>query len=198
MWPDEQDCDEFKGQSAEVEEMKTLERNGKKISTFLYERETAKFSTEIYPWLYLGNADNAASKEEMLKLKGYVMTHCLNCRMNGKTPFAKQGVDYMVLKLVDEPAEDLMPSLSEAYGFIDKVRKEGGKILVHCDGTKKKVGRQSRGSAILIGYLMKSQKIKYSQALKQVQTARKRMFQKKVDPNHGFVQQLKKMEKKIL
>jgi len=195
MWPDEQDCDEFKGQNAETEEMKTLERNGEKISTFLYERETAKFSTEIYPWLYLGNADNAASKVEMLKLSGFKMTHCLNCRMNGKTPFEKEGVEYMVLKLVDEPAEDLMPSLKDAYGFIDKVRKGGGKILVHCDGTKSKVGNQSRASAIVIGYLMKSQKIKYSQALKQVQTARKRMFQKLVKPNHGFVQQLKKMEK---
>jgi len=196
MWPDEQDCDEFTEQKAESEEMKTLERTKEKVSTFLYERETAKFSTEIYPWLYLGNADNAASKREMLQLQGFKMTHCLNCRMNGKTPF-KKDLEYLVLKLVDEPAEDLMPCLKEAYEFIDNVRKGGGKILVHCDGTKAKVGYQSRASAIVIGYLMKSQKIKYVQAQKQVQTARKRMFQKPVKPNHGFVQQLKKMEKTL-
>jgi len=35
MWPDEQDCDEFKGTSAETEEMKTLERSGKKNLYFL-------------------------------------------------------------------------------------------------------------------------------------------------------------------
>jgi len=195
MWPDENDVIEFKEEANETEEKKTLERNGVRVSTFLYNRETAKFATEIYAWLYLGNADNAASKTEMLGLDGFKMTHCLNCRMNGKTPF-KNKITYMVLKLVDEPAEDLMKSLNEAMPFIEKVRTGGGKILIHCDGTKKKPGKQSRASAIVIGYLMKSQKIKYKKAAKQVQQARARMFQSPVTPNHGFAQQLMKMARK--
>jgi len=196
MWPDEEDVSEFKSSGNEAEEKRTLERTGEKVSTFLYERETAKFSTEILPWLYLGNADNAASKREMLQLEGFKMTHCLNCRMNGKTPYAKQ-IEYCVLKLVDEPSEDIERNLKIAYDFIEKALKDGGKILVHCDGTKKKPGNQSRASAILIGYLMKSQQIKFKQALKQVQTARKKMYQIPVSPNHGFVQQLTKMGRKF-
>merc|ERR550534_2643187 len=93
--------------------------------------------------------------------------------------------------------EEIEKNLKIAYDFIDKVRKGGGKILVHCDGQKGKPGPQSRASAILIGYLMLSQKIKYKVALKQVQSARKRMYQDPVSPNHGFVQQLTKMGRKL-
>jgi len=196
MWPDEEDVSDFKDVGEEAEETRVLERTGEKVSTFLYERETATFSTEIYPWLYLGNADNAASKREMLQLDGFKMTHCLNCRMNGKTPFPKQ-IEYCVLKLVDEPSEEIEKNLRIAYDFIDKVRKGGGKILVHCDGKKGNPGNQSRASAILIGYLMMSQKITFKKALKQVQNARKKMYQKPVNPNHGFVQQLTKMGRKF-
>jgi len=196
MWPDEEDVSDFKETNNEAEETRVLQRTGVKVSTFLFERETAKFSTEIYPWLFLGNADNAASKREMLQLEGFKMTHCLNCRMNGKTPFTKD-IEYCVLKLVDEPSEEIEKNLKIAYDFIDKVRKGGGKILVHCDGAKGNPGPQSRASAILIGYLMLSQKIKYKDALKQVQMARKKMYQKPVEPNHGFVQQLTKMGRKL-
>jgi len=196
MWPDEEDVSDFKDVGDEAEETRVLERTGEKVSIFLYERETAKFSTEIYPWLYLGNADNAASKREMLKLDGFKMTHCLNCRMNGKTPFPNE-IKYCVLKLVDEPSEDIERNLKIAYDFIDEVRKCGGKILVHCDGKKGNPGNQSRASAIMIGYLMMSQRIKYKAALKQVQNARKKMYQIPVNPNHGFVQQLTKMGRKL-
>jgi len=195
MWPDEEDVSDFKETGDEIEETRVLQRTGEKVSIFLYERETAKFSTEIYPWLYLGNADNAASKREMLQLDDFKMTHCLNCRMNGKTPFKE--IQYCVLKLVDEPSEDIERNLKIAFDFIDSVRKGGGKILVHCDGKKGNPGNQSRASAIMIGYLMMSQRIKFKAALKQVQDARKKMYQKPVNPNHGFVQQLTKMGRKL-
>jgi len=174
------------------------------VSTFHYQREVAKLATEILaPWLYLGNATNAADYTQM-HLKGYTMTHCLNCRMNGKKPH--KDVTYNVLSLQDGPAEDLIKQLKLAIPFIQSVKDKGQdyKILVHCDD--KITGKAdvdipkyllSRSSAIVIGYLMKKEKKTYKEALKFVNDKRKAMFQKPVTPNHGFVQQLRKMEKRL-
>merc|ERR1712087_336262 len=161
------------------------------VSTFHYQREVAKLSTEILgPWLYLGNATNAGEFTQM-HLKGHTMTHCLNCRMNGTKPF--KDVTYNVLSLQDGPAEDLIKQLKLAIPFIQSVRDKGQdhKILVHCDD---KINGDadcnipqyilSRSSAIVIGYLMKKEKMSYKKALKFVNQKRKEMFQKPVMPNH--------------
>jgi len=195
MWPEEKDLDETKGPNEgkeDWEEIHALERTGEKVSLFRFEQETAKFSTEILPWLFLGNADNAASKREVLELKGFVMTHCLACRGDAKTPW---NIKYKVLNMINSPSEDLYEKLKKSYDFIDNVRKtKGAKLLVYCDGTAKNPTEQSRAAAIIIGYLMMSEKIGYKAAEEKVQKARKKMFQKPVKPNHGFVQQLKKLE----
>lgn len=210
MWPDERNTSltNFKddvGMNAKSEdlEMWTLDRSGEDVSKFHFEDRTSRFSTQIegFDWLYLGNAENAASKVQMLNYPKHKMTHCLNCRMNGSTPF-KGTVKYKVLKLVDEPAEDLVKQVNIAYDFIDSARKEGGKILVHCDGEyspqKKRCStNQSRSTAILAGYLMKAKKIKYKDADKIIQSSRKKMYQKPSKPNHGFIQQLTKMQKRL-
>lgn len=186
----------------EAVEKKKVPRTLAMVSTFHYKREVAKLSTEILkPWLYLGNATNAGDYTQM-HLKGFTMTHCLNCRMNGKKPH--KDVTYNVLSLVNEPSEDIIKQLKLAIPFIQNVRDKGGdaKILVHCDdkikGDKDVDIPQyilSRSSAILIGYLMKKEKMSYKKALAYVNKKRAEMFQKPVLPNHGFVQQLKKMEK---
>jgi len=180
-----------------------LPRSGEMVSKFHYQDRVSRFSTEVLDgWLYLGNAENAASSTQMMKYEGFKMTHCLNCRMNGSTPF-KGDITYKVLKLVDEPAEDLVKQVNIAYDFIDGVRKSGGKILVHCDGeynpaTKTCSTKQSRASAIVMGYLMKSKKVRgYKAAAAHVKKARDKMFQKNVQPNHGFQQQLTKLAKRL-
>jgi len=211
MWPDERNAsltnwkNDEEGTNAKAEdlEMWKLPRSGEMVSKFHYEDRVSRFSTEILDgWLFLGNAENAASATQMMKYPGFKMTHCLNCRMNGSTPF-KGDITYCVLKLVDEPAEDLIKQVNIAFDFIDGVRKSGGKILVHCDGeynpSKKGCSTfQSRASAVVIGYLMKSKKVKgYKAAAALVGKQRKKMFQKNVKPNHGFQQQLQKMAKRL-
>merc|ERR1719414_1433682 len=97
----------------------------------------------------------------------------------------------MVLDLDDLPAERLIDILDKANKFINEVISEKGKCLVHCDTGK------SRAAAVVIAYLMKSQKLKYKKALKFVNEKRKEMFQDPVAVNHGFVRQLRQYEKQI-
>jgi len=194
----------MKVEADEAVETKKVPRTNEMVSTFHYQREVAKLSTEILaPWLYLGNALNAADAKQM-HLDGYKMTHCLNCRMNGKKPH--KDVTYNVLSLQDGPAEDIIKQLRIAIPFIRAVRDkgQGNKILVHCDAKIQGDPNVdipqytlSRSSAIVIGFLMKTEKISYQKALKLVNEQRKKMFQKPVCPNHGFVQQLIKMEKRL-
>jgi len=201
MWPGENDEDNGGGAVEEKQvETRKVERTGEYVSIFHYEKVVATYSTKIYDWLYLGNARNAASKDEMMGIKGHVMTHCLNCRQNGKTPF-KGKIDYLVLVLVDEVAEDLIKQVNIAYPFFEKVKAAaaaGGsdKLLIHCDGVNDG-GALSRSTAILIGCLMKSKKIKYKEAHAIVKAGRDRQYQAMTVPNHGFVQQLKKMYKRL-
>jgi len=201
MWPGDNDEEEPNDQREEMQvETRKVERTGEMVSIFHYENVVAKYSTKVYDWLYLGNARNAASKEEMMQIKGHVMTHCLNCRQNGKTPF-KGKVEYLVLVLVDEVAEDLIKQVNIAYPFFNKCREAATKdnsvkLLIHCDGVNDG-GALSRSTAILIGCLMKWKKIKYKEAHTIVKSARQRQYQQMTVPNHGFVQQLKKMYKRL-
>jgi len=200
MWPGDDDFAEVceKKEEAAVQQLK-VQRTGKMVSIFHYEDVCATYSTMVLPWLYIGNAKNAASAEEMLKIPGHVMTHCLNCRQNGKTPH--KSIQYKVLTLTDEPAEDLIPQVNKAFDFLEVVRKKysddkSSKVLVHCDGVKDG-GKLSRSSAILLGYLMKKDKKRYKQAWNELKVARNKQYQKMCEPNHGFVQQLKKMYKTL-
>jgi len=201
MWPGENDEDDAGGPVEEKQvETRKVDRTGEMVSIFHYEKVVATYSTQINSWLYLGNARNAASKDEMMGIKGHVMTHCLNCRQNGKTPF-KGKIDYLVLVLVDEVAEDLIKQVNIAYPFFEKVRaaaEKGGseKLLIHCDGINDG-GALSRSTAILIGCLMKWKKIKYRDAALMVKQARDKQYQPMCKPNHGFIQQLKKMYKRL-
>lgn len=201
MWPGDNDFAEVAEAKDDGQvQMLKVARTGNMVSIFHYEATCAKYSTLVLPWLYIGNASNAANGDQMLKIKGHVMTHCLNCRQNGKKPH--KAVAYKVLTLTDEPAEDIVKQVNISWDFLEGVRKayesdKSSKVLVHCDGVKDG-GKLSRSSAVLIGYLMKLDKKKYKLAAKQLEIARQKQYQKMCVPNHGFIQQLKKMYKQSL
>lgn len=66
-----------------------------------------------------------------------------------------------------------------AFTFIDNAIANGGKVLVHCFAGK------SRSASIVIGYIMKTLKINFEDALDYV--AKKRNC---IEPNFGFCRQL--------
>ena len=63
----------------------------------------------------------------------------------------------------------------------------GGTVLLHW------AAGISRSGSMMVAYVMVKEKMTFEDALKYVQERRK-----KVCPNEGFVQQLKKFEKEIL
>lgn len=70
-----------------------------------------------------------------------------------------------------------------AFDFITNAFANGGKVMVHCFAGK------SRSASIVIGYLMKTQKMKFEDALKFVGK-----FRPCVEPNIGFCTQLSKYQ----
>lgn len=164
-------------------------RTGVEIADWDFQTHVAQFSTKIMENLYLGNNSNAQDLEQLNHSKDKI-THILNIQRNGKAVFEGQ-FKYLVLDLDDLPAERLLDIVPAANDFI-KDAMASGKVLVHCDTGK------SRAAAIVIAYLMQSQKLKFKKALQKVNEGRKAMFQSNVSPNHGFVRQLRQYEKQIL
>lgn len=70
-----------------------------------------------------------------------------------------------------------------AFDFITNAFENGGKVMVHCFAGK------SRSASIVIGYLMKTQKMTFEDALKFVAKSRPC-----VEPNIGFCAQLSKYQ----
>ncbi len=77
-----------------------------------------------------------------------------------------------MLEVDDSPDEDLMAHFEKCIEFI---RKDGGKVLVHC------VSGISRSGAITIAYVMKTQGKTFEEAWEFVRERRSM-----VHPNSGF------------
>ncbi|EFJ34187.1 hypothetical protein SELMODRAFT_406660 [Selaginella moellendorffii] len=87
-----------------------------------------------------------------------------------------------VVPLEDSADENLLERLEECLEFIDRGVKEGI-VLVHCGGGF------SRSPSIMIAYLMWKEKLSFADALASLKKS-----SPSVDPNPGFVTQLKAFE----
>eukprot|EP01127_Copromyxa_protea_P006202 TRINITY_DN16010_c0_g1_i1.p1 TRINITY_DN16010_c0_g1~~TRINITY_DN16010_c0_g1_i1.p1 ORF type:complete len:108 (+),score=12.90 TRINITY_DN16010_c0_g1_i1:248-571(+) len=98
---------------------------------------------------------------------------------------AEKDVTQKHIDMQDHEFENIMAVFDEAHNFIDSV-PEGKACFVHCD-----LGI-SRSSTIVISYLMKTQNMKFQEAMKFVSDCRPQVW-----PNPGFVLQLKHYEKML-
>ncbi|XP_057437932.1 uncharacterized protein LOC130730065 [Lotus japonicus] len=89
----------------------------------------------------------------------------------------------MAVPLRDTESEDLLDYLEVCVDFVDRSRKEGGKVLVHC------FAGVSRSAAVITAYLMKTENLSQEDALESLR--QKCEF---VCPNDGFLEQLKMFE----
>ena len=87
---------------------------------------------------------------------------------------------------MDSDKEDIKKYFGSSYEFIDEAIKNNGNVLVHCHAGI------SRSSSILIAYIMKSQKMSLEKVLELMKSKRE-----KVNPNTGFMKQLKDYEKEL-
>ncbi|KAF9226971.1 phosphatases II [Gyrodon lividus] len=123
--------------------------------------------------VYIGNLPAALSQDVRKKL-GITHTlsvcteHTFDCRPNA-----------MTITVQDSEYEDLLIHLPDACNFIQTALNQGGKVLVHC------VMGISRSSTVVCAYLMMSQRLSVSAAMKYIRKRRPR-----VHPNYGFIKQL--------
>ncbi|KAJ7330207.1 hypothetical protein OS493_022729 [Desmophyllum pertusum] len=132
--------------------------------------------------LYLGRGEQATNGKIVSDLK---LTHVINIGSEHASPFTDR-IQYLNIKLDDNPSSDLKIYFSKACQFISDALSAGGCILVHCN-----LG-VSRSSTIVISYLMKSRQWTLKVAHDFVRDRRTC-----IRPNRGFLQQLSDWEQGI-
>ncbi|XP_073433605.1 dual specificity protein phosphatase 19 [Dendrobates tinctorius] len=133
----------------------------------------------IKPWLLLGSQDVAQDRDT---LKKYQVTHILNVAYGVENVFPDEFT-YKKLSILDLPETDLSSHFPECFDFIEEARLQNGVVLVHCNAGV------SRAPAIVIGYLMYTEKLNFARAFSVVKNARS-----VVCPNPGFMEQLHKYQ----
>jgi hypothetical protein len=124
--------------------------------------------------LYLSDYENS-KKYGLLKKLGIKQIITVGYELEHKNTEFKT----MHIKIDDVPSANLYSQFIKTYEFIEK-----DKTVVHC------MMGVSRSATIAISYIMQKKRIGYDEAHKLCK--RKRPI---IDPNPGFIQQLKRMEK---
>ncbi|XP_075034748.1 dual specificity protein phosphatase 19 [Mixophyes fleayi] len=133
----------------------------------------------IKPWLLLGSQDVA---QDLDSLKKFKVTHVLNVAYGVENVFPEEFT-YKKLSILDLPETDITSYFPECFDFIEQVKLKDGVLLVHCNAGV------SRAPAIVIGYLMCSEKLNFARAFSIVKNARPA-----ASPNFGFMEQLHKYQ----
>eukprot|EP01084_Bolivina_argentea_P256649 432167_1 len=139
--------------------------------------------------LFLGNMDHAIRKDILENLQ---ITHILNMTSKDNQLIYKDlKISYLQCPVEDRSWETIEKYFNEGINFINNAlntsnKNNNNRVLCHC------ISGVSRSSTIIIAYLMKIYKMSYIKAYQY--TEKRRQI---IEPNPGFVQQLKSFEKKI-
>eukprot|EP00297_Palpitomonas_bilix_P017609 CAMPEP_0113917346 /NCGR_PEP_ID=MMETSP0780_2-20120614/32683_1 /TAXON_ID=652834 /ORGANISM="Palpitomonas bilix" /LENGTH=167 /DNA_ID=CAMNT_0000916909 /DNA_START=1 /DNA_END=504 /DNA_ORIENTATION=- /assembly_acc=CAM_ASM_000599 len=137
---------------------------------------------EIVENLFLGNEYNAS---DVSKLKSLGIKRVVNVTLEIKNFFPSE-FEYMRIAVLDTPNEDLLSRFSEVIQFIDEAIDHGDAVLVHCHRGV------SRSASMVIAYLMKARRFSLRDATRLAKDRRSI-----VDPNRGFMSQLRLFEARI-
>ncbi|XP_059425727.1 dual specificity protein phosphatase 5-like [Carassius carassius] len=138
---------------------------------------------EILPFLYLGSAYHACRQDYLSDLR---ITALLNVSRRDSRP-AKGQYDYKWIPVEDSHMADISSHFQEAIDFIERVKAEGGKVLVHCEAGI------SRSPTICMAYIMKTQRLCLEQAFDVIRQRRAI-----VSPNFSFMGQLLQFESEVV
>lgn len=134
---------------------------------------------EVLPNLFIGSYDDAC---DSVTLDHFGITHILTVASDLPAKYTEKYT-YLIIQALDLDTQDLFPSFSQSFEFIENSLSNNGKVLVHC------LYGISRSSTIVISYIMKKLNIHYEQAFTLLKEKHPR-----ADPNDGFVRQLKKLD----
>ncbi len=117
------------------------------------------------------------------------ITHIINVTKN--LPFYHENskrikIEYLRVSVNDDFDENIEKYFDETYKFIDKVKQQNGKVLVHCQAGI------SRSPTIVIAYLMKKEKREFQTVFQDVKAKRTNIF-----PNLKFCFNLVNLAKKF-
>eukprot|EP00026_Physarum_polycephalum_P007638 Phypoly_transcript_07703.p1 GENE.Phypoly_transcript_07703~~Phypoly_transcript_07703.p1 ORF type:complete len:369 (+),score=52.75 Phypoly_transcript_07703:408-1514(+) len=124
-----------------------------------------------------------ATATNLASLKNSKITHILTVMNSLEPPPFPLEFVYKKFHVRDDEDEDLVAIFSQCHEFIETGRKESG-VLVHC------AAGISRSATVVLSYLMKTRKSNFDCELEYLRSVRPI-----VDPNPGFVKQLKLYEK---
>ncbi|CAG4981111.1 unnamed protein product [Colias eurytheme] len=138
--------------------------------------------SQIIPGLYLSNARAAADRNVLQQLN---ITHVLTveARRLPKSTFVDSNICTLYIRANDTPQTNLLPYFPMANAFIEEGLQKGN-VLVHCHFGV------SRSATLVIAYIMQKYSLSFEQAYNFVRQRRK--F---INPNPGFVSQLKQYHK---
>ncbi|XP_053546776.1 dual specificity protein phosphatase 8-like [Bombina bombina] len=136
--------------------------------------------TRILPHLYLGS-QNDVMNQEVINQNG--ITHVLNVSYSCPKPVFIPDNHFLRIPINDSYCEKILPWLSAAVDFIEKVELLNGKVLVHC------LAGISRSAAVAIAYIMRSMGLSLDDAYRFVKEKRP-----SISPNFNFLGQLLEYE----
>ncbi|KAM8939691.1 dual specificity protein phosphatase 4 isoform 3-T3 [Pelodytes ibericus] len=138
---------------------------------------------EILPFLYLGSAYHAA-RRDMLDALG--ITALLNVSSDCPNHF-EGHYQYKCIPVEDNHKADISSWFMEAIEYIDSVKDNNGRVLVHCQAGI------SRSATICLAYLMMTKRVKLEEAFEFVKQRRSI-----ISPNFSFMGQLLQFESQVL
>lgn len=144
------------------------------------QNDQAAVCSQVTDFLFIGGAIAAKDKDTLTQAG---ITHIINCAAAVAPDFYPEDFLYYNVRLRDHSSQDMARHFYNVFDFIERARKCGGRIFVHC------VKGISRSPTMAIAYLMWYKRINMYQALDFVRQARPA-----VDPNAGFIFQLTEWE----
>eukprot|EP00897_Mesotaenium_endlicherianum_P004553 jgi/Mesen1/4125/ME000218S03236 len=137
---------------------------------------------EVDLCVYVGSVGAANNREDLKKLN---ITAVLTVA-NAMEPFYPEEFQYEIISVLDDPQVDLLSRFDDCHKYINTVKQQGGKVLVHC------FAGRSRSVTVVIAYLMREKRLRFLAAYRH--TARCRP---EAAPNAGFIAQLQAYERRL-
>lgn len=166
--------------------LQELAENYSKLAHFFNGAAEFHFpASQIFDFLYLGDAHNAANLKWLQETQ---ITHVFNCarEVNNAQPdlFSTSGGTFKHLPLEDSSRFNALVYMNEAADFIQDVhlKDKNARILVHC------AQGISRSATMVIAYLLKYHAKAYGNVESALAFVRKQRGI--VAPNSGFLEQL--------